>query len=173
MTRARTDDGYTLVDLMVAAAIFAVVLAIVGDYLFSASNTVSRSAAHQDDNAAAQTALGLIENNVRFACDMSIDGGVLYVENTCGTPQPSCTEWSQAGSQLIERTSPAATSAVANGISGLTFSTNSAYNALVTVQFKLRQPQDSAGDPDGVSVTQTLTARNMPGAVATGSTLCS
>ena len=172
MRHPRAEDGYTLVDLTVAAVILAVLLLIVGDYLISANNAVSRSASHQDDSAAAQTALGLIESNVRFACDMSISGAVLYVENTCGNPQPTCAEWSEAGTQLLEKTSSGGTASVANGISGLTFSTNGAYNGLVTVQFNLRQPQDAAGDPGGVSVTQTLTARNMPGPVTTGSALC-
>jgi len=174
--RPRFDQrGYTLIDLMVAGVILAVVLAIVGDYLFSANNTVARSAAHQDDNAAAQTAMLLIENNVRFACDMSISGGILYVQSSCGGPPPACstwsgTEWSEGGDHLIQSTS-GASSAVANGISGLSFTANSSYTGLVTVQFKLNQPQDQSWDPGGVAVNQTLTARDMTGPV--GSTaLC-
>ena len=167
---ASRECGFTIIDVTVALLILAVVMAMVGNYLFSAGNTVSRSAAHQDDNAAAQTALGLIESNVRFACNMSISSGTLYVQNTCGVTPPACTEWSSAGTQLIEK-SLAGKAAVANGISGLSFSTNGSYNALVTIQFVLRQPQDQAGDPSGVSVDETLTARNMSTPVG-GTALC-
>lgn len=167
---ASRDRGFTIVDVSVALLILAVVLAMVGNYLFSAGNTVSRSAAHQDDNAAAQAALGLIESNVRFACNMSISSGTLYVQNTCGVTPPVCTEWSSTGNQLIEKSS-GGNAAVANGISGLSFSTNGSYNALVTIQFVLRQPRDQAGDPGGVSVDETLTARNMSGPVG-GVALC-
>jgi prepilin-type N-terminal cleavage/methylation domain-containing protein len=164
------ERGYTLIEVTIASVILALLLTIVGNYLFSAERTVASSAAHQDDNAAAQTVLGLIQSNVRFACDMSIYGGSLYVENSCGGSTPPCTEWSQVGTQLIEKT-PNGSSAVANGVSNLSFTTNSSYYALVTVQFNLRQPQDKAGDPGGISAIETLTARNMPGTV--GSTaLC-
>ena len=172
MTRHPRDDGYTLVEMTVAALILAVILAMVGNYLISADRTVANSAAHRDDLAAAQTVLGLMEVNIRFACDMSISGGTLYVENSCGTPQPACTEWSASGGQLIDKTTSGGSEAVANGISGLAFSSNGSYNGLVTIQFNLKQPQDQARDPGGISVTQTLTARNMPGPVATGSVLC-
>lgn len=174
--KGAAEQGYSLIDVTVAALILAIVMAIVGDYLFSAERTVASSSAHQNDNAAAQTALLLIEDNVRFACDMSISSGTLYVENICSgaTPQPcatwSGTEWSQSGGELLETTA-AGSSAVANGITGLVFTGNSSYTGLVTVQFNLRQPQDGAGDPGGVSVSQTLTARNMSGAVG-GSALC-
>ena len=172
MSAPSREAGFSLIELTVAAFILAVVLAIVGNYLFSASRTVANSAAHQDDNAAAQTALGLMENNIRFACNMSISAGTLYVENSCSDPQPSCTEWSQAGGRLIERSASGNSSAVASGVTGLNFNTNNSYNALVTVQFNLKQPQDAVGDPGGISVTETLTARNMSGAVAVGSALC-
>ena len=172
MSRRSRDDGYTLVEVTVAALILAVVLAIVGDYMLSANRTVASSAAHQDDNAAAQTALGLIDSSIRFACDMSISGGTLYIQNSCGSPQPACTEWSASGNQLVERTPSGGTAAVANGISGLAFSTNTSYNGLVTVHFNLKQPQDQTGDPEGVSATETLTARDMAGVVAVGSALC-
>lgn len=171
MSGRRGEEGYSLVDVTVAALILAVVLVIVGDYLFSAGNTVSRSAAHQDDNAAAETALGLIESNVRFACNMSISGGTLYVENSCSDPVPSCTKWSASGGKLIENMS-GGSAAVANGVTGLAFTTNGSYNGLVTVQFNLRQPQDQSGDPGGVTSTQTLTARDMSGAVGVGSAVC-
>ena len=175
MTGRLGDEGLTVVEVTIAAVILAMLLAIVGDYLFSADVTVASSAAHQDDNAAAQTALLLVEGNVRFACDMSVSGGTLYVENSCGGTSPQCatwsgTEWSESGGQLIETTA-AGSSAVANGISGLAFTTNSSYTGLVTVQFNLRQPQDKGGDPSGVSVNQTLTARNMSGSVS-GAALC-
>ena len=171
-----TEQGYSLVEVTVAALILAIMLAIIGNYLFSAERTVASSSAHQNDNAAAQTALLLIENDVRFACDLSISGGTLYVENSCGGASPppcatwSGTEWSQAGGELLETTA-AGSSAVANGVTGLVFTGNSSYTGLVTVQFNLRQPQDGAGDPTGVSVSQTLTARNMSGSMG-GSALC-
>lgn len=172
MTRHPGDEGYSLIELTVAAMILAVILVMVGNYLISADRTVANSAAHRDDLAAAQTVLGLMESNIRFACDMSISGGTLYVENSCAAPQPECTEWSASGGQLIEKTTSGGSEAVANGISGLGFSTNSSYNGLLTVQFNLKQPQDQARDPGGVSATQTLTARNMPSAVPSGSALC-
>ena len=171
MRRRFGEQGTSLVEVAVAGLILAVVVAIVGNYLFSAGNTVSRSAARQDDNAAAETALGLIESNVRFACNMSISDGALYVENSCGDPQQSCTEWSSGGGKLVEKTS-GGDAAVANGVTGLTFSTNGSYNGLVTVQFNLRQPQDRSGDPGGVTSTQTLTARNMSGVVGVGTVVC-
>ena len=172
MTRHPGDEGYTLVELMVAALILAVILAMVGNYLISADRTVANSTAHRDDLAAAQTVVGLMEANIRFACNMSISSGTLYVENSCGTPQPACTEWSASGAQLIDKTTSGGSAAVANGISGLGFSANSSYNGLVTIQFNLKQPQDQTRDPGGVSITQTLTARNMSSAVSTGSALC-
>lgn len=172
MKRHPGDEGYSLIELTVAALILAVILAMVGNYLISADRTVANSAAHRDDLAAAQTVLGLMEGNIRFACDMSISGGTLYVENSCAAPAPACTEWSASGSQLIEKTTSGGSVAVANGISGLAFTTNSSYNGLLTVQFNLKQPQDQVRDPRGVSATQTLTARNMPAAVSTGSALC-
>lgn len=171
MSRPLGDDGYSLVEVTVTGLILAVVLAIVGNYLFSAGNTVARSAARQDDNAAAATALGLIESNVRFACNMSISNSTLYVENSCGDPQQSCTEWSSGGGKLIEKM-PGGQAAVANGVTGLTFTTNGSYNGLVTIQFNLRQPQDQSGDAGGVTSTETLTARNMSGAVGVGSVVC-
>lgn len=176
VVRGRGEQGYTLVDVTVAAVILAIVLAIVGDYLFSAQNTVASSAARQDDSAAAQTALLLIENNVRFACDMAISGGTLYVQNSCGgtTPPPcaswSGSEWSQASGQLIETTA-SGSSVIGNGVTGLAFTANSSYTGLVTIQFNMRQPQDTAGDTAGVSVSQTLTARNMSASVG-GTALC-
>lgn len=172
MSAPDREAGFTLIEVTVAALILAVVLAIVGNYLFSASRTVADSAAHQDDTAAAQTALGLLESNIRFACDMSISSGTLYVENSCTDPQPSCTEWSQADSQLVEKSPAGNSAAVATGVTGLSFSANDSYNALVTVQFNLKQPQDAAQDPGGVSASETLTARNMSGAVTVGSALC-
>lgn len=169
------DDGSSLVEVIVAAAVLVILLVIVGNYLISATGSVAQSTAHQDDNAAAQRALGIIDSNVRFACTMSISAGTLYVVNGiggCSNPgQPACAEWSGAGGSLTERTSSSGTSTVANGVSGLSFTSNSAYNGLVTVQFNLRQPQDQAADSAGVAVNETLTAQNMSQAVPVGTVL--
>ncbi|HEX4865258.1 MAG TPA: prepilin-type N-terminal cleavage/methylation domain-containing protein [Acidimicrobiales bacterium] len=172
MTGGASEDGFTLVEVIVAAAVLVVLLIIVGNYLISASQSVAQSTAHQNDNAAAQRAVGLIDSNVRFACTMSISAGTLYVVNAtsgCSNPgQPACAEWSSAGGALTEKTSSSGTSTVANGVSGLSFASNSAYNGLVTVRFNLRQPQDQAADSAGVSVDETLTAQNMSQAVPVG-----
>ena len=169
MTRGANDDGVTLVEVIVAGAVLVVILVIVGNYLISATRNVAQSTAQQDDNAAAQKALGLIESNIRFACSMSISAETLYVVNGlsgCSNPgQPACAEWSGAGGLLTEKTSSTGTSTVANGVSGLSFTSNNAYNGLVTVTFNLRQPQDQAADAAGVAVNETLTARNMSQAV--------
>lgn len=168
------DRGFTLLEMMISTAILSIVLLIVGSYLVSANRTVAQSTAHQDDNAAAQRTLDVLEGNIRFACNVAIFGGTLDVkgsDGTCSVPgQPVCAEWSITQGQLTERTS-SGLATVATGVSGLTFSTNSSYNGLVTVQFVLRQPQDQSADPAGVSLSETLTARNMAQPVTSGSPL--
>lgn len=169
------EEGFGLLELIIAGAVLAVVLAMVGNYLISASRTVAQSTAHQDDNAAAQQALGLIESNVRFACNLSILAGTLYVSNSagnCSNPsQPACAEWSLSSGNLVEKTLNS-NATVARGVSGLTFTGNGSYNGLVTVQFNVRQPPDQSDDPNGVTVNETLTAQNMTQAIpALGSVL--
>jgi type II secretory pathway pseudopilin PulG len=158
------EDGFGLLEMTVAGVVLAIVLSIVGNYLISASRTVAQSTAHQDDNAAAQRALSLIESNVRYACNMSILSGTLYVSNSagaCSNPsQPVCAEWYLSGGNLVEKTS-SGSAPVVSGVSGLTFTGNTSYNGLLTVQFNLRQPADQSNDPNGVTVNQTLSALNM------------
>ena len=174
MTRQTRENGFGLVELTVAGAIFAIVLVIVGNYLVSSTRTVNQSTAHQDDTAAAQKTLNLLDTNVRFACDMSISGGTLYVANTegsCSTQgQPACAEWSTSGGNLTEKSS-SGIAKVANGVSGLAFSSNASYNGLVTFQFNLRQAQDQSADPTGVTVNETVTAENMSRPVPSGTAL--
>lgn len=171
MSSHPNDAGFTLTEVIIAGAILIVALAMIGNYLIGAGRSVAASTAHQDDNAAAQGALDRLENNIRFACNMFISGSTLYVANasgTCSTPgQPSCAEWASSGGSLDETTS-SGTSVIVRGVSGLSFTGNSAYNGLVTIQFNLRQPQDQASDPSGVSVNQTLTARNMSQSILAG-----
>lgn len=166
------EEGFTLVEVVLSAALLVVVLAIVGNYLISANRTVTQSTAQQNDNAAAQRALGLLEANIRFACDMSINGGTLYVANTgvncTNSSQPACAEWSTSAGQLTEKTSITGSGVVASGVSALSFTQSSQYNGLVTVQFTLKQPQDQGSDTSGATVNQTLTARNMSHSVQTG-----
>ncbi len=168
------EEGFGLIELMVSGVILAILLAIVGNYLISAGRAVAQSTAHQNDNAAAQRALSLIDTNVRFACNASILSGTLYVANTggsCNNPsQPPCAEWSLSGNSLIEKSS-SGSATIVTGVSSLTFTGNAAYNGLVTVQFNLRQPQDQSADPAGVTVDETVTAQNMPQAVSVGSAL--
>jgi Tfp pilus assembly protein PilW len=158
--RARREEGFGLLDLVIAGAILAIVLVMVGNYLISASRTVAQSTAHQDDNAAAQRTLSLMESDVRFACNLSILAGTLYVSNCGSSSQPACAEWFASGGNLIEKTT-SGNAVVTRGITGLTFTGNVTYNGLVTVQFNLRQPPDQTYDPNGVTVNETLTAQNM------------
>jgi type II secretory pathway component PulJ len=171
-SRPSREEGFTLVEMVLSGVLLVVVLTIVGNYLISANRTVTQSTAQQNDNAAAQRALGLLDANIRFACSMSINGGTLYVANSganCTNPsQPACAEWSTSAGQLTERTSITGTAVVASGISGLSFTQSNQYNGLVSVQFTLKQPQDQASDTAGVTVNQTLTARNMSQSVQTG-----
>lgn len=161
-------------ELMLAAVLLTILLAIVGNYLISASRSVAQSTAHQDDNAAAQRALSHIDTNVRLACNVSILSGTLYVSNSgsaCNNPnQPACAEWYLSGGNLVEKVATG-NAIVATGISGLAFTGNAAYNGLVTVQFNLRQPQDQADDTAGVTVNETVTALNMTQAISIGSAL--
>ena len=170
MKSRQHEEGFTMVELVVAGAILAVALAMVGNYMVSAGRSVSQSTAHQDDNAAAQRVVDQLDSNIRFACSMSISGQILYVANTSGTcvtpGQPACAEWTSSGGSLTETTS-SGTSTIARGVSGLSFTSNAAYSGLVTFQFNLRQPQDQVADPPGVSVSQTVTARNMSQPVLT------
>ena len=171
---AANDDGFSLVEVTVGAAILVILFAIVGNYLVSAGRTVSNSTAHQDNNAAAQRTVELIDANVRYACNVSILAATLYVSNssgTCSTPgQPACAEWYASGSNLVEKTS-SGTGTVATGVSGVVFTGNASYNGLVTIQFNLRQPQDQAADATGATVNETVTAQNMPQPVSVGSAL--
>lgn len=174
-TGASSEEGFGLVELMIATVILTILLAIIGNYLISASRAVALSTAHQNDNAAAQKTLSLIDSNVRFACDASILSGTLYVANTggsCGNnpSQPSCAEWYLSGNNLMEKSS-SGTATIATGVSGLGFTGNTDYNGLVTVQFNLRQPSDQSADPGGVTIDETVTAQNMSHSVATGSSL--
>jgi prepilin-type N-terminal cleavage/methylation domain-containing protein len=173
-SNSNREQGFGLIELMVAATILTILLAIVGNYLVSAGRAVAQSTAHQNDNAAAQRALSLIDTNVRFGCNASIVGGTLYVANTggsCNNPgQPPCAEWYLSGNSLIEESS-SGSATVASGVTGLAFTGNAAYNGLVTVQFNLRQPHDQSSDPGGVTVNETVTALNMPQPVSIGSAL--
>ena len=174
MTSPARNDGFTIVELVVAGTILAVALAMVGNYIISAGRSVAQSTAHQDDNAAAQRIIDQLDGNIRFACSISISGQILYVANTsgtCTTPgEPACAEWTSSVGSLIETTA-SGTSTIARGVSALSFTSNSAYSGLVTFQMTLRQPQDQAADPPGVSINQTVTARNMSQPVLTGSAL--
>ena len=174
MNDASRDEGFGLIELMVAGVVLAILLAIVGNYLVSASRSVAQSTAHQDDNAAAQRAAALIDTNIRLACNVSILNGTLYVSNSGGAcsnaNQPACAEWYLSGANLVEK-SASGNATVATGIRGLAFTSNTDYNGLVTVQFNLRQPQDQADDAAGVTVNETVTALNMTSAVSIGSAL--
>jgi len=178
MTRLRNqgaEQGITLVEVTISGLVLAIVLAIVGNYLISTNRTVSEGTAQQNDNATAQRVLSLLEANIRYACNMSINGGTLYVANAglncTNQGQPVCAEWSSSGGQLTERTSVTNADVIANGVSGVSFTQANQFNGLVTAQFTIRQPQDQASDPIGVTVNQTLTARNMSQSVLLGTAL--
>jgi Tfp pilus assembly protein PilW len=171
-SRPRDDRGFGLLEIVIVSGLLGLIVAIVMSYLVSANRTVSLAGARAGDNAAAERAMSLLDADIRFATNMSISssGPTLYVQSSTS---PVCAAWSLDNQgNLTEETKPGSASAVARGVTGLTFSGTANYAGLVTVAFTLAEPQNAAADKGGVAVNETITAENMSGPVTSSSQVC-
>jgi type II secretory pathway pseudopilin PulG len=160
----------SLLELVVAMAIAALVLFAAFTWLISANRALTTSTARSINNAAAQSVLDQLDTNIRFASWVAIagSGSTLYVTNGSSNELPiTCTAWSWSGGNLTEQTSQTATSVIARGVSNLSFSGASApYDGLVSISFTVNQTSGPA-DANGVSINETLSAGDMASPVST------
>jgi Tfp pilus assembly protein PilW len=162
----RNDNGFTVLEIMMASFLALIVLALALAWLLSAQKEVATNTNRAANNAAAQSVLDQLDSNLRFATAayVSSDLSTLYVVNSPNI----CTKWYVTGGDLVEQTTSTAVSVVARGVPNVTFSGNTAYNGLVSVTFTLNQSSGTS-DSTGVNVDQALSASNMSIGVGTGS----
>lgn len=169
-SRSRDERGTTLLELMIVISLLSVVIWAAMSWLIEADRAVATSTDRAVNNTAAQSALDLLDSNLRFASSVSILGGsTLYVQNgdSNNTVEPLCVAWSEQNGDLVEQTTSNSAQAtnIAPGVSGLSFSPSSSnYTGLVTVSFTLNQSTKDA-ESTGVPVIETLSAANMTGPV--------
>jgi type II secretory pathway pseudopilin PulG len=156
------EEGLSLLELVVAMALAALVLFAATSWLISTNRAEAISTARSVNNAAAQSVVDQLDTNIRFATWVAISGSTLYVTNgSVANPPITCTEWTSSGGNLTEQTSSSHTSVIARGVSNLSFSGASVfYDGLVSVTFTINQTAGSL-DANGVSINETLSAGNM------------
>jgi len=180
MTRRDGDAGFTLLELMIAGGILTIVMVIVTSFLISAGDAVAAGTARAADNRSAQTALTLLEANIRFASNLSISstGTTMFVANIVAN-EPACAEWTVTSTgSLTEQTRAAATAnvittgvALANNLAYFTPG-SSGYQGLVTVSFAVTLAGNATRDKGGAQVLETVSAENMTTAVGTTPQAC-
>jgi prepilin-type N-terminal cleavage/methylation domain-containing protein len=106
----RDDEGFTLVELLVAMGIFSVLLAIFAAAVTSFSRTTLRTSQTSDQTSQARTAMDLFDRGLRSASEINrpvLVGSNWYVEYRSDAVLPNtCTQWvlrTAPGTQVLAR----------------------------------------------------------------------
>jgi prepilin-type N-terminal cleavage/methylation domain-containing protein len=166
---SRQDDerGVTVLEMVIAMMIMAIVLTAATAWLISANRAVATTTARSVDSASAQAAINQLDTAIRFADTIVIQcSSTTACSNTSGSVlsvsggTAGCAHWYASDGDLVEQTSWDRTSVVATDVSNLTFSGNSSYDGLVTVSFTLNQ-SSGVDSGKGFYVYESFSATNM------------
>ncbi len=98
--RVRDDDGFTLIELIVATAVLSIILLAVGGMMYSTTITQRTVSSVNDASSTAQTAADGIRTQLRNAAEFrvtTVDGHdqllVARIASTAGTASYTCRAW--------------------------------------------------------------------------------
>lgn len=108
-TPAKTDDaGMTLVELIVYAAVTALLLSVVATLFASSLGAQAQTRERDAATGRAQAVMGSLQSSIRNASDIRVDGDVVRAVVATGASDWTCEGWTVRGGSLMHKTSGAA-----------------------------------------------------------------
>jgi prepilin-type N-terminal cleavage/methylation domain-containing protein len=158
----REDKGFTLIEMMVAAALFGLLCIMVGQFLSPMTHFFQRSRARQDANLQLRMCFGTIDrlmaNGKASTLIVSTPPTTPTVQNSSATFQSVdgsfyTITWSPApmNSVHLQKTPPGGTmtdTVLATQVTGLSFGLSTSDPGIVYITLRMTVPLDSSGSPD-------------------------